>query len=276
MDISQYIYFNELALPISPTDVDTLVEQYAQTVAAVCDLGFRKVCYESFDSIVLSKDIYLKNYCIENRKNDKVALILTAQKIPYIDPETEQEKKFVEAQSFKVRVNDVELDSYGFAAAYLHNSVTISFATNGFEHFDSFKVTKYMSAKNWLSKDVCCICSPDDINRIEFAEWVYANVNIWYTPSTIPIEKKLKHISQHHGSHELNEFSQRLLREPFINEVINSIDRDSRDKKLISRKVYPNIELRLVGDGYGLVVSTTAHNLCEYECICIYLQEKYV
>ena len=92
----------------------------------------------------------------------------------------------------------------------------------------------------------------------------------------LPSEKKI-HLSQHHGYDVLMRFAKRIRQEIYVNEILNSIDRDS-NKNQFARCIQGSniIEITLLrNDYYGMAISTTARNDRELRYIAKLITEKY-
>lgn len=283
MTQDKYIYFNDLTSPFSNEyNIDEIITQYANTVKESVLTGFRKVCYENgMNAIMLNKQLSLGEYCVQHQKQTAIKALIGLQKKPYIEPDSKAEECYINTTSYTINLNQTDIDAYSFAAAYLNKSILIGFATNGFQNNIEYllKITKpnEHTKVQILNKPILCVTHKDQFLEQKFIEWSdkYLIPEIIYT--TIPAKNKNIHLSDHHGSDDLKKFACKLIFLPYIIEVVNSIDMDSRERKLIHNKHDDIIELRLLkkNNGYGLAVRTTARNEKELNYICKLLEEKF-
>lgn len=113
------------------------------------------------------------------------------------------------------------------------------------------------------------------INETDYHNWCYiyhSNLeDLLIKSSTVPNV----HIAQHHGKKELEEFSKKLMKSPYIIEIQST---DWGGKKFIRKiNVDNSIEIVLYWTAreYALKVFTTGRNIKETEIISNILLEKY-
>lgn len=280
MSTPKDIYFIEETCPIPEQSLDDSVRQYAETIKEAITQGFKKVRYEhGVISIPLTSSVTLHNYLISHKYTPEALTILSTQTRPYIPENTEAEDVFIEKGLCTARIEGKDILSYSLTSCFLQSSIGIGFACNGFK--ENIKIPLIPTDNHSSDKDdncfVLCMTHKDDFEEELFIDW---SEKVAFYPtieeSRIRPQEKHIHLSNHHGKRPLFCFAKRLVNEPYIVEIVNSIDRDSSEKSLIHHMHDKYIELRLLdGEGYGLVVTTTARNMRELRYIAILLREKY-
>ncbi len=271
------IFFAEESCPIPDTEVDQCVHQYAETVKEAIAQSFSQVRYEKdLHLIQLTPTTTFFEYCRQHHTDLSIKVILTTHTKPYYQDDSTEEKQYIDKGCYIAQVGINSYESFSLSAALMHNSVAIGFANNDFDKH--LNIPMHLSANTKEnSETVLCITHKSQFDSDEFIIW--AESRAFYPvilPTHIHPTKKSIHLSPHHGISELTKFANKLILENYIVEVVNSIDRNSREKKLIHNMHENLIELRLLdGQGYGLVVSTTARNRRELSYIACLLRQKY-
>lgn len=268
------IFFNELSVPLNAPDIDTLVNNYAITVKEAVNQGFHKVRYEKgITYIMLREDYSLANYIFENANNHSVQVLLSTQAKPYIPDEDESVEPYV-MNDYQVANNEQNTHSDGIIAAALAGSMAIGFKNSQWTE-SSYNVTE-TSVNGIKTFNVLYAFSPDYFRSIDFQNWADYNLPPEILPSNIPCDKKKIHLSDHHGKDVLYTLAKRLVREDYVTEIINSIDRNSYEHNFISQIDGNLIYITLVKQDYfGLVIATTARNDRELRYIARIIEEKY-
>lgn len=92
------------------------------------------------------------------------------------------------------------------------------------------------------------------------------------------IEEKKISLRDDHGKDVLMDFSKRLIRCPYVMEIVNSLPYNSHERKFI-RKIRSEGMIEIVlpwtDKGYGVVVKTTGRTRKETETIGKIIEEKY-
>lgn len=258
--------------------VDTINEkvvQFANVVREARRQGFHKVRYETdMRRVELAPGVSFAQYCEQNRKNQVVLTLLSLQCYPYFDKEREDD--YLEAEYYVVKKDGSVQSVYGLSAAYLYGSCGV-----GFETTDWHDLSYTLQIRNDGKTIHHQILSFSSINHFTddcFLRWAEANLPepILVKSKTIPLEKSI-HLPHHHGEDILYDFAKRLVKCPFVEEVLCSIERRPKDKSFISSLHDGNlIDIRLVkADGLGIRVKTTAENPRQLRAIARIIEEKY-
>lgn len=274
------VFFNEATVPLSllQRGLDSFVLQYAETIKQSQAEGFKKVRYEhGVSGVTLLDGITLYDYCISHSKSSEVKVIMATQTMPYIPDESDLVDAFILEGECFLEQDATYFRNYSMTAAILNDSVGIGFSCNGFELCLENKYKKVQKGHPDAFGYVLCFTQPKQFFSEVFIEWAEKRN---FFPMLIhslkaPKDKEI-HLSHHHGTDELKPFAESLLHEFYIEGVINSIDRAPWERKLVHDLHDNMVELRLLnGNGYGLVVSTTAINMRQLRYIAILLERKY-
>lgn len=274
------IYFNELSVPYlvpEKDDMDGLVNIYAETVKEACKQGFNKVRYEKgVENIMLGEDYSLAQYLNENSKLASVQVLLSTQTRPYIPDGDEIEEQYV-LNDYSVKCEDYEVKADGIVVAALRKSMAIGMMHEKWKEPFYFVLerackgdTSFRCLKVLYAYDTACF------GNSLFQEWADDNLEPEIIDCGIfPMEKTIK-LADHHGKEVLTAFAKKLRRENYVIGIINSIDRNSKERNFISGMSGNIIYITLINDGYfGLAVSTTARNNRELRYIAKLIENKY-
>lgn len=272
------LFFNELSCKgLSADNLDSMITNYA--------LIARNARYEGFDCIRCEKGIEgvsliggqtLAAYCYINRKSSAVKALFTMHRRPYIPDGDEREDIYLRADKFTIALPLREIDTYGLACAHVSGSMGIGFSTPDWTQF--LYNLKIKRGELWESTKIMCLSLKDHFSDGCYEDWAQRNLPAPRLESSklIPKEKRIKSFPEHHGKDVLQKFSSRIINCPYVEEIVNSIDRDSLDKHFISRMYENIIEIRLVKDGgYGIAVRTTAKNRRQLVAIAEILKKDY-
>ena len=273
------IYFNELSVPYPMTintDTDSLIQNYAETIKEACNQGFRKVKYErGVDHIMLRKDYSLAQYLYENPTSQSVNVLLATQTKPYI-PEGDQAEEPYVMNQYHIIVKGEEIHAEGLTIAALSASMAIgmenaNWTENSYEVFE-----KRPDSKTLRKTDVLYAYNSTFFTNEKFVEWADVNLPPKIEECGILPMKKEIHLADHHGKDVLNRLAKRLVREKYVKGILNSTDRDIKEKNFISGINNNIIYITMVDDGgFGMAVSTTARNEREAQYIAKRIEEKY-
>lgn len=273
------IYFNELSVqPVTePENLSKMVETYAETIKAAISQGFKKVRYEKgICEIMLSDDYSLYQYVSENTHQQAVKVLLATQARPYIPiGDTEAEKAYIHNE-YRVSLNGEELSSEGFTSAAIYESMAIGFPNSRWEN-RIYNISRYYELGGIIKLQVPYSHNSDFTGMEYFQKWSEFHLPPVIQKSMLMPGNKDIHLSKHHGYDTLMSFAKRICNEDYIEEVINSIDRNSFAKQFVKCIEGTNIlEITLLNkDYYGIAVRTTARNDRELKYIARLIQEKY-
>lgn len=158
----------------------------------------------------------------------------------------------------------------GFALAFLLNSASFSIDNEnwGRPFVKFFRDEEGVNARNICTEEHVGIHIPQ-LQGEEEIELLECGIEI--------ADKKIV-LRNDHGMDELEEFSKRLIRCPYLIGVINSLPHNPNRRKFI-KKIRENglieIVLPWTDKGYGIVVKTTGRTLRETEKIAEIIEEEF-
>ena len=274
------VYFNELSVPfpiLKLEDTEDIVHSYAETIKEACRQGFDKVRYEKgVEFIMLREDYSLAQYLNENSNSQSVQVLLATQTRPYIPEGDEKEESYV-MNSYRVKWKDDEVEAEGIVIAALAGSMGIGMVNDKWNH-ESYTVIEKSSENPQLSHEIIVPYAYDTafFSSEIFLRWADDKLEPEIEAcGMLPIEKTIN-LPEHHGKDILKAYAKRLVRETYVKGIINSIDRNSKERKFISGLHDNIIYITLINDGhFGLAVSTTARNERELRYIAKLIEKKY-
>ena len=273
--------FNELSIfPLCTTD-----EDMEQRLATFIDLlkeikkyGIKKVRYESsFLDIKLKENCSLQDYCNKastSQERTRAAFLYSTLRRPYLDED--KEELFYIYDKCELEDGDERKDCMGMYVAALMKSFAVGFYSENLATHSKLHLYKKTGTEE--IREICCLSLPEHTNIQEFVDLMSAQSDLPVPKSTLEANQKKKHLSAHHGKQECNEHAEQLLKNPYVNEILNTIDFNPKETSYIHNVKAPNlIEVRLIWTkaGYGLCVSTTAENIIQNHWIANLLKKQY-
>jgi|WetSurMetagenome_2_1015567.scaffolds.fasta_scaffold215535_2 hypothetical protein len=236
-----------------------------------------RICSDQYlGYLQITPDLKLQDFCIDPKGRTLGNLLLGLTRHPYIDPESPQENGFLESQ-FTILKDSEKIPTNGLAAAFLHDSIGISFLSENF--WKEIAITLFVERNS--NKEIQTILSvsvPFHFQCEDFLQWQDAHTPIEIIPSPLSYKMKRIHLRDDHGSDILTRFAKKLIRSPYVVEVVNSIQFNPHERQFI-KEIKDNglIELVLAStdEGLGLVVKTSGRNLRETKYIASILNKEF-
>lgn len=278
-------FFNEISVePLCVTDleVDTRIGNFVE-VLKFCGsfLGIMKVrSNKPAKELELKKDFFLKDYLAGNTSGNNVKgqLILSMLRPPYIDDDTEEERKYILHTARLVREGQAVVAD-GFACAHYSSGFVVSFTSEDYWiQNTSFTISVVEDATGKARNySIFGFSHVKQFGEPGFVSWAVNNLSLKFRSSGVAPEAKNICLREDHGKQTLQAFSQRIKKEPYIVEVLNSLPFDPKAKKKTKIKENGLIEIRLLDtdNKIGIVVRTTAHNELEAIYIATDIERKY-
>jgi hypothetical protein len=276
-------FFNDLsASPLSNNDIEVCnrINTFVQLLAFCGSLGVKKVRFEKpFQSIELKKNYTLYEYICEHGKDNNAKLLLGMVRMPYLDEDSPEESQFINTVVKLVR-NNIEYDAEGLTCAYLSKSFAIGFASDEFwSNNFLFDLNILNQITNEQKKEkVFCISKLYHFEEKDFIEYVVCNLKPEFHHCGLEKHEKRIHLRDDHGKDVLKKLADKILKEIYVIEVINSLPYSPNSSGFISKISDDGIiEIRLnkSDPGLGLVIKTTAHNRMEAAFMAVDLLKKY-
>lgn len=276
------LFFNELSLTpyCDDSELHRRIQCYAKILQNCGGLGHNKIRYEKeFSEIMVGHEKNLAAYCYENLYNTELAesvkLIVTMQYHPYIDPDTEQEDNFIE-NDYVIEMGDEKVSGYGMTSAHLYKSFSVGFCSSECWNQCCFPIHKKNENTFSLDGEVYCVSDISHFDDDLFVNWYISCHEVAYTKRSQEPTCRLS--SDHHGKNTLNKFSERIMKEDFVTEVINSLPFAPKATRFVEKIGNDGIlNLRLIGTdrGLGIAVRTTGQNKIQMVYFANLLNEKY-
>lgn len=285
--------FNELSVfPLCANDaeVHTRIETFVSLLCRLKKYGFSKLrCEHGLSDFKLTDTMSLYDYCQASRSNsnskdrDKATFLFTFIRKPYLkDNEEFCFGDFDEVKYCSDENNDTWRDCYGLYIAFLLKSFTVSF-DGAISSTCKLKLIKNKTENSNIVVDcekivdIANISNENQLDTDEFIIRTLSEKEINVPKAGVNKAQKIT-LPSHHGINECRKHGKELLKNPYVVEVINSIDFDSKEKQYI-HKIHPDgkIEVRLhwTKTGYGLIISTSAQDIIEACWIAKHLQKRF-
>jgi hypothetical protein len=276
------LFLNELSISPLATDFTSAWERIYNFIITYksrpTDIFETRICSDQYlGNIQLTPDLNLQAFYNNPKGRTLGSLLLGLTKHPYIDPDSPQENNFIESK-FYILKNNEEIPSYGMAAAFLHKSIGISFKSEEFWENSTFTLLSVKPNNQKEIQSVLSVSCPSHFQSPEFLRWQDTHTEVELIQSTLSYEMKNIHIRDDHGSDTLKSFAKKIVRSPYVIEVLNSLPYNPQEKNFI-RAIKDDglIELVLTSTdkGLGLIIRTTGRNLRETKSIASILKDEF-
>lgn len=283
------IYFNELSLqPYNSATLDARVAAYADLISkCYAELKFEKVRYAlDLGLINIDNNLSLYQYCINNSRNNKIILILSTKRYPYIDNDDLHGDDFVD-KKYELDIGGRTMQSEGFACACLHSSFCIGLPSARFAAANfHYTVIITDSSNPPITEQVQCyaLSNENDVAYPAFQQWAITNglkvIQPTPRPEGIPSGSINLGTRGHHGTAELTDFANVIINDKYVLNVVHSLPFHPSTTfyhgatKQNGRMVI-NITLYKYSSGYSMAVETTAKDDREAEWVARRLEELY-
>lgn len=278
-------FFNEISvepLCVSDQEVEERLGGFSEVLKFCGFLGYKVVrSNKSAKEVALKKDFFLGDYLAKNAtgNNFEAQLILSMLQPPYIDDDTEEERKYILHTSRLVRDGQA-IVADGFACAYYSSGFVVGFASDDYWLQNTSFTISVMDDGTGKSRNhnVFGFSRVEQFNDPLFISWAVNKFSLKYTESGIAPGSKKISLREDHGKQTLQELSQRIRKESYIVEVVNSLPFDRKARKKTTIKENGLIEIRLLDtdNKIGIVVKTTAHNDLEALYLATDIEKKYL
>lgn len=284
-------YFNELScypLCESKECARERAYKFASLLSETNKRGFNVVrCHDRGpEQILLCYNYSIVDFCHENIRGSKEILLLSMLHPPYFEPDSEEEKAYIE-NSFSVSViNDLKQEErksvYGLSAAYLHNSIGQNLCSCDFwEQNKEYVIHSTNDAGKEKVYKVLSFSFPEDYEISEYKQWQAKTQPCNFCDCGLnPTQKQCKLSSDHHGNNVLKKFAKEsLFILPYIESVVTSLPYTPNSKTFVKKLHYDTYRIEIVltwtKKGYGMLIQTTARNDVELIQIGNKLEERF-
>lgn len=219
-------------------------------------------CRISYDDLQKIQGLLLN----DSTKRNLLNLIYSFLRTPFEEGEGIENK---EDEYLEAEWKYFDKNCLGLAMSYLTNGLSFSFCSEKWPAF--VQITRngtLVSARN--------AAKVDDVKI--HAEWLDSFKEIQLVKSDIEPDKKKITLRHDHGKDVLYKFSKRIVRNPYIVGIVNSMPFNSKEKNFIKsfdENGLVECVLTWTDEGFGIVIQTTGRNYKETEKIAEILRNQF-
>lgn len=283
------IYFNELSLqPYNSATLDARIIAYANLIRkCYAELRFEKVRYAlDLGLITIDNNLSLHQYCINNSRNDRIILILSTKRYPYIDNDDQNGDDFID-KKFELNIGGMTMQSEGFGCACLHRSFCVGFPSVHFNAANlqyTITVTDSSNPPVIVRSQCYALSNENDVDNLAFRKWAIGSGLKIILPSPKQAGSSVGKINLgtrgHHGTAELTAFANTIINDKYVLNVVHSLPFHHSttfyhgSTKQNGRMII-NITLYKYHEGFSMAVETTAKDEFEAEWVANRLEDLY-
>jgi len=271
------LIFNELSVQPFAGDFTDCFERMKQFIKTYKDAelhGFKRVRFQqSFDNIMLQNNYTMCDFMNDSRSRTFANILLGIYRYPFIDDNSDEEERYIQ-NNFFIFKNGKKIPVHGLAAVYLYQTIGIGFCSESF--WNNIKFVLQIEGEENRIENVLSVSCPEHFKEQVFLDWKEQNTDIQLIKCDMP-DKKIS-VRDDHGKDVLLQFAKRLVKSPYVIEIVNSLPYNSNANNFIRKIKYNGlIEIVLTNTdrGLGLVVKTTGRNLTETKAIAKILQKEF-
>lgn len=158
---------------------------------------------------------------------------------------------------------------FGLAMSYIMDTLSLSFDAGKWKEFVSI----------WRGEEQVSVRNVSERSHVDYyKDWFISQKNVELVETDLAYDLKEIKLRDDHGNDKLLDFSKRLIKDPYVIGIVNSLPFNPKAKSFI-HNIGENGVIECVlcwtDAGYGLVVQTTGRNRRETEKIAKILTEKY-
>lgn len=277
-------FFNDISTtPLCVTDdeVEARINEFVGILEFCGFLGFKKVRFDKQASqLELKAGYFVKDYLAEHAKGNgnRALLILNMFQSPYIDEDSLAFNEYL-LHTARLKGGGGEVEADGLASAFFSRGFAVGFASEDYWKDNvifTLSITEDATKKSRDHK-VFCISRISHFRDDAFIKWAVDELPLQFRSSNLSTEAKRVKLRDDHGKDILSEFSERIKKEPYIIEIINSLPFKPKEKRMTKIKDDGIIEVRLLNtdNKIGIVVRTTAHSEMEAIYLAASIEKKF-
>lgn len=282
-------YFNELScrpLCSIQEELNQRIDNFVKVLSKVKEdkISIVRCSKENgISDIVLEDGFTLADFCNANPRGLKEILLMTMMRPPFFDEDSDENKTFNKGlYTLVTDENDFENhECIGLAAAILHDSYAVGFASSSLWSGNSTFKVKIEHDKGCQVCPVCCFSRDVHFNSEDHLNWLVGHTPENFISCATPAnQKKCNLSSDHHGNHELKKFAKEsLLVLSFVESVVTSLEYRPHCDRFVDGLQIESRRLELVlhwtEEGFGMVIQTTAQNELELRQMARKLEKKF-
>lgn len=257
-------------------DVLHLYSVYAEMIKVLIKKGFNGVRYEhGIASLCKEGERNIFDLKKTPRGKDIFLFILSTARNPYIDPDTQEEDRYIN-EDFEVLVNEEWCVGQGFAAAYLLDTIVVSLCTHS-----KWNIASYIIRRRQDEMEQGFILNATTSTSVETEAinlFISQRKPIVLKQCDIPPKSKAYKFREDHGIDELIFLWNKLRNCEYIVSAINSLKFNPKGRDFVEECFADGkIHIRLVDSdaGYGMVIQTTGETLQETKAIGEIITRRY-
>lgn len=264
------------------TEVEKRIKQYCTTLKYIYDnIKVKKVRYhDHMANIFLMKGVSMQNYCSTHKRDTLAILLLSTFTMPQVDENNDSVlESYCDIQAF-INKGTKLIPTHGFNAAYCLNTFCIGFESEVFWKDCKYRII-IQNSSNKKEIDWICISNTNHINTPDYKDWNDSITPITLIESQLDYKYKIQNnisLRDDHGKDVLLEHAKIILKNAYVESIINSLRFNSHTSKYIL-KCEPSgiidIVLHWTDKGYGMAIKTTGRNIRETYKIAQILEKKY-
>lgn len=278
------IIFNELSeYPLSDdlTEAFRRIEKFALTYKQIPDSifnkGIRLDSSKEISSIFLMPKLTLRDFIKQSqgRQRTLLSFLLGIGRYPYFDNDDIEEEYL--SKSYTISQNNEAKSAIGLAAAYLQNTIGISFESE--EYWQTCVYDLHIEdEESSQNVQVLSVSTPDHFEEHALKEWLNEHSDIELIKTDIEPQNKEIHFRDDHGTDLLMAFARKIIKSPYVVGIVNSCSFSPHNRNFV-RNVSDDgileITLSWTDRGLGMAIRTTGRNLRETRMIAEIIREKY-
>jgi len=273
------LVFNELSILPLVDDFPgcySRIRQFVETYKTAESHGFKRVRFQqTFDQIMLRSDYTLSDFIRDPRARIFLNILLAIYRHPFINDGSEEEDKYIQ-NNFFIMKDGKKLSVHGLAAAYLYHTIGIGFHSEPF--WDQILFSLQIEGVENRTEKILSVSCPEHFVEQVFLDWKEQNAEVCLIECDIYFTEKNISLRDDHGKDVLLNFAKRLIKSPYVIEVVNSLPYNQFVSNFIRKIKHGGlIEIILTNTdrGLGLVVKTTGRNYKETKEIAKILQREF-
>ncbi len=280
------LFFNELSVyPLANdfTEAYQKIGNFYRTYKARPENLFdRRITLDDhIENIQISRQMNFREFIMNPRARIFRDILYGTTRRPFFLEGSQEESKYLQ-NKYLIRHNHEDKECYGLAAAYLHDSVGIGFASDAVWENLVHSIIVKSEFSGQSSDNILCVSKPEHFSSENFKKWENEHTELELVETDLlPLQKHIN-LRDDHGKDILHKFSKRLVNSRYIESVINSLPFKPKEKKFIRDITFDDqkgglIEIVLTDtdSGFGLVAKTTGRNLKETQKIAELVERRY-
>lgn len=273
------LVFNELSIQPLSDDFSgcySRIALFVKTYKTAELHGFKRVrFYQFFTNIMLQNNYSIYDFISDSRARTFANILLGIYRYPFIDDDSKEEDEYIQNKFFILK-DGRNTSVYGLAAAYLYRTIGIGFCPEPF--WNNILFLLQIEGIENHSENVLSVSCPEHFAEQIFLDWKEETSEVKLIECDISYANKKILLRDDHGKDVLLQFANRLVKSPYIIEIVNSLPFNSNTSNFIKKIAHDGlIEIVLTNTdrGLGLAVKTTGRNYKETEEIAKIIEEEF-